>query len=456
MSRIDKAGRMVRLSEAYLGHRLSRAQLQNMLGQVELPEKQWNDTFERLTSKRVEASEQDGPVEPLQELGLTKRFKELDDDTVWTSEDRAIYRQISKMDRTPRTTPDAPIATNPEVLQIVKGNFDDWDRDNDTRLELGEVDLLMSGGFYGEAREAADTPETAAALAVVRRRLNLLQSANPHDGVGVSKHDLMLMEEASTDLLAQMKKIVGEDYSSYLSDAREMTKSGPMEQENITPLAIRQGVVGSCVLLSTLLSIPAEQLSAMIGSDSDGSYTLSFPDGSEETVHEPTTAERLFHARGEGLDRWPALFELAMAQKLYQEVKTEDGALRSAIDGIEPERAIRALTNNEADKRSLDELSVNEAREALKQLTSRDGPVICGSRPSALGDFISVEELQNGIENSHCYAVLGFDATNDIVTLRNPWGKGEWHFQESSDEGIFEMPTRDFYSSFRWVAGVAA
>ena len=427
-----------------------------MLGQIEQPVEQWNDTFEKLTSKRVEAEDPKGPVEPLQELGLTKRFQELDDDSVWTSEDRAVYRQISKLDRSRRNAPEVSIASDTNVLQIVKDNFDAWDRDNDTRLELGEVDLLMSGGFYGEAREAADNPETAAALAVVRRRLELLQSANPHDGVGASKNDLMLMEEATTDLLAQMKKVVGEDYHEYLTDARKMTEAGPLDQEHITPLAIRQGVVGSCVLLSTLLSIPAEKLNAMIGSESDGTCKLRFPDGSEEQVHEPTVAERLYHARGEGLDRWPALFELAMAQKLYQEVKTEDGALRSAIDGIEPERAIRALTNKEADRRSLDELSVNQARVALQQLTSRDGPVICGSRPSALGDFISVEELRNGIENSHCYAILGFDADQDLVTLRNPWGKGEWHFQESPDEGIFQMPTRDFYSSFRWVAGVAA
>ena len=453
---VDKVGRMARLREAYLGNRLDRSQLQDLLGQVEQPEEQWNDTFEKLTSKRVDAGLERGPLEPLQELGLTTRFEELNDDAVWSSEDRAIYRNLSKLDRPRKSTPEIPTESDPKVLQIVQDNFDAWDRDNDTRLELGEVDLLMSGGFYGEAREGADNPETAAALAVVRRRLELLQSANPHDGVGASKNDLVLMEEATTDLLAQMKEVVGEDYHEYLADARKMTETGPLEQENITPLAIRQGVVGSCVLLSTLLSISADQLTAMVGSDSDGTYKLSFPDGSEERVHEPTVAERLYHARGEGLDRWPALFELAMAQKLYQEVKTEDGALRSAIDGIEPERAIRALTNKEADRRNLDDLSVNQAREALQQLTSRDGPVICGSRPSALGDFISVEELRNGIENSHCYAVLGFDAENDLVTLRNPWGKGEWHFQESADEGIFQMPTRDFYSSFRWVAGVAA
>ena len=169
-------------------------------------------------------------------------------------------RSLSKLDRPRQTTPEIQTESDPKVLQIVRDNFDAWDRDNDTRLELGEVDLLMSGGFYGEAREAADNPETAAALAVVRRRLELLQSANPHDGVGASKNDLVLMEEATTDLLAQMKKVVGEDYHEYLADARKMTETGPLERENITPLAIRQGVVGSCVLLSTLLSIPADQL----------------------------------------------------------------------------------------------------------------------------------------------------------------------------------------------------
>ena len=77
---LDKVGRMARLSEAYLGHRLDRSQLQDMLARVEQPEEQWSDTFEKLTSTRVEAGQERGPLEPLHELGLTKRFEELNDD----------------------------------------------------------------------------------------------------------------------------------------------------------------------------------------------------------------------------------------------------------------------------------------------------------------------------------------------------------------------------------------
>ena len=447
---------MARLSEAYLGHRLSRNQLKDMLNQVDQPEQEWNDTFEKLTSDRVDPAKESGPMEPLQELGLTRRFEELSDDSVWSAEDRAVYRNISKLDEQRNAPLKEQVQADSAFFKVVKDNFDSWDRDNDTRLEMGEVDLLMSGGFYGQSREVADNPETAAALAVVRRRLDYLQSANPHDGTGASMNDLILMEEASTDLLGEMKKIVGEDYAEYLEQARRMGETRPLSEEQVVPLSIRQGVAGSCVLLSTLLSLPEESLRKMVEVLPDGGYKLSFPDGTEEQVSEPTIAERLYHARGEELDRWPALFELAMAQKLFYEVKTEDGALRSAIDGIEPERAIKALTNRETDKRNLDELSVNQTRQALQQLTDRDGPVICGSRPTALGDFISVEELKNGIENSHCYAILGFDQDKDLVTLRNPWGKGEWHFQEGPNDGVFQMPTRDFYSSFRWVAGVAA
>jgi hypothetical protein len=93
-----------------------------------------------------------------------------------------------------------------------------------------------------------------------------------------------------------------------------------------------------------------------------------------------------------------------------------------------------------------------KTRDAVKLFTSGDGPIICGSRPTASRDFISVEDLHNGILNGHALTMLGYDEESDKVTLRNPWGHGEWIHQESEDDGIFEMPLKDFYTSFRWMA----
>jgi hypothetical protein len=453
MSGIDRASRKARLSEAYLGHRLNRAQLQTLLKEVDAPAQQWNDKFESLAATRVESDT--GPVTALEELGLLEKFQRLDDSAVWTAEERAIHRHMSKLGEPRPQRADEELFSNPDWILAARNHFNDWDRDKDFVLDRNELDFVMSGGFYGQDRKSADTPESAATLAVLRKHLDYVQSANPADGEGVSLSDLLLMEDASTDLLREMKTMIGEDFQEYIDLAHQMVEHKPLEQENIDPKVIHQGVVGSCVLLSTLAGIPKEALQKMLQPNPDGGFQVEFADGVTEHVHEPTVAERLYHAKGDNLERWPALIELAMAQRLYDQERPADKALRSAIDGIEPKEALLAIGDTETDKRSLDEMSVNQTREALREMTARVGPVICGSRPRALSDFISNEELKNGIHNSHCYSVLGFDAENDKVTLRNPWGRGEWHHQDSPDDGVFEMPTRDFYSSFRWVAGAA-
>jgi hypothetical protein len=183
-----------------------------------------------------------------------------------------------------------------------------------------------------------------------------------------------------------------------------------------------------------------------------GSYDVQFPDGKKETVREPSLAERLFHSHGVDGERWPAILEIAAAQRLLEEGgQTKDG-LRGVIEGIDPEFALPAMTGRPALRSSLDEISPSQTRELLRQGLSSGGPVICGSRPAANGDFINVEELHNGIANSHCYSIQGYDPESDRVTLQNPWHKGEWKFaQDGQDDGVFEMPLRDFYASFRWV-----
>ena len=455
MKSVNLSGRKASLVQAYLGSRLDRSQLQSMLKEVDSPESDWTDRFESSTGSRIEPGSS-GPVEPLQELGLTERYRRLDDDQVWSAEDRAIQRHLSKLDLPRRTRIESADPPQANFVESAQAHFDEWDRDHSLSLNRSELDFAMSGGFYGSQRESAESPESAAALAIMRRHIDYLQSAYPQDGAGVSKTDLLVLDEAQTDQLATLKSMMNEDYHDYLQTASRLAERKPLEQENIDPKVIHQGVVGSCVLLSTLAGIPKDALRSMLSTNPDGTLAVSFADGRTEHVSEPTVAERLYHAKGESLERWPALFELAMAQRLYHADQPEDSALRSAIDGIDPEEAFKAVTNLDTDTRSLDELSVNQTRLALLELTSREGPVICGSRPKAVkDDFISVEEMHNGIQNGHCYTVLGFDAEKDKITLRNPWGRKEWEYQDSAEDGVFEMPVHDFYASFRWLAGVA-
>lgn len=450
--RIEPGARRAKLAEAYLAHRVSGAELKDFANSLETPSSDWEDRFEAATKVEAVKPNQESIAESevLESIGLRERFQNLSDQVVWTGEDRALYRRLAHPET--RLTKEQP--GSPEGFEfgvVLNDNFAAWDADGSLSLQPQELDLMMSGGYYGQHRAVADSPQAAAALAVATHYGEWMSSASSLDGAGISQTDLNLIAQAEHGIMKDMRERTEFKFQEYLERSEVGTK--PLSSETINPMEIRQGSVGSCVALSTMAGMKPHQLLAMFTEYGDQTIEVSFADGVTERVADPTLAERLYHTRGKDDDRWPAVVEIALAQRLYHEDRPDNRTLRGAIDGIEPERALKAFTGRPADRRNLDQLTVDQTRQALAELTCREGPVICGSRPVALGDFVSVEELHNGIENGHCYTVLDFSAETDEVTLRNPWGRGEWRFQESPDDGVFKMPLRDFYSSYRWVAG---
>lgn len=445
--------RKSRTVEAFLAQRISKEQLCRLM---ETGPEQWEDTFTSLTAHGNDEAAETCTISPLRavkELGLFQRLDELQDNSVWSPEERAIYRVVSHLS-SPRTQNEKNTsAQDPRrFFQAALGQFNELDRNGDTFLDSGELDLAMSGGYFGERAEAANQPEAAAVMSTLRQKSALLAAADPNDGKDVSLRDLMRAQSGGSSQLELIADSVARTYEEVLDRVSKFDFSKTLQEESFEPLSIRQGAAGSCVFLSTVASLRKEDLQTMIQVQEDGSSQVTFADGLKETVSKLTLAERLYHTHAKDQESWPAVFEVAAAQCLYSESSEKYKSLREAIEGVSPEDAIRLLSGQGTDRRSLDELSVEGTRQALVELGAYGGPMICGSRPSALGDFISVEDLHNGIVNSHAYTILNFDAESDTVTLRNPWGHKEWVHQQSPDDGIFEMPLKDFYSSFRWIA----
>jgi hypothetical protein len=442
--------------EAYLGHRLNNHELVDLVRRSEDTPGSFDDSFSSYSARQTDWRGEATPKqvrEALDSLGLTEKFEKLDEATVWSAEDRALYRRLSQpqYDPSTQTAPDPPTVLDAKLVEAAQSAFASWDRDGNIRLERQELDYLMSGGFYGEKLDIANDPEQAAVLATLVRYQDLLGSGKQDDGSGISQADLIAWAQPGSLSATGLMQAVNETYQEYRERASAPT-SQSLASEKIDSDHLHQGVVGSCVLLSTVLGKKASDLADMLADNADGTYQVTFPDGVKETVREPSLAERLHHSRGAGGDRWPALIEIAAAQRLIGEGKRTDDGLRGVIEGIDPEFAIPALTGKSADKRSIDDLTPAQTRDLLELACATGGPVICGSRPNANGDFINAEELHNGIANGHCYAVKSFDRTTDTLVLQNPWHKGEWkHGQDPTDDGVFEMPLKDFYTSFRWV-----
>ena len=98
----------------------------------------------------------------------------------------------------------------------------------------------------------------------------------------------------------------------------------------VRPEAVRQGGLGSCYFFATLSALAQaspEAIQKLIRDNSDGSYTVQFPDSKKETAY----PEDLRYARESGFDRsdglWPVVLFRAYAQRVLRE------SLLTAIDG---------------------------------------------------------------------------------------------------------------------------
>ena len=446
-----------KLVTAYLGHRLNHSELVALTDQAQAEPNSFEPGYEELTARNTDQRDAFTPEElenAWSALGLKERFDSLDENTVWSGEERALHRRLSRPEHDPSSAdevlPSAPL--NATFASVVEQNFDSWDRNGNTRLELEELDYLMAGGVLGEKLELANDPKLAPALTVMMRYDRLLGSARP-DGEGISRADIEAWRNDPELVASGTAGLVNEAFIKYSEEATLASFDQPLFSESLSPTAIHQGVAGSCVLLATAAGSSADQLRSMLTDNGDGVHTVTFADGVSETVAEPSLAARLYHSSGEGMERWPAVFEIAAAQRLLSQGRGAKQGLRGTIEGISPEFAIPAFTGRATHQESLDELTLAQTRELMNRATESQGPVICGSRPRATSDFINHEELHNGIANGHCYSILSYDGESDQVKLQNPWHKTEWAFaQDGVDDGVFEMPLRDFYASFRWLA----
>lgn len=457
MRPVSRSEQKQKLAEAYVAYRLNKHELAELLamdGAGQDSEAKLAEYVDWQTDWRDERTPEE-LEKAVAALGLEEQLAELDENQVWSRFERALHRRLSDSDESSAPAPpELSGALDPLFQKQVEENFPRWDRDGSGTVENRELDHIMTGGHYGELRIDADDPERAATLAVLRRYGKRIGRADGFDSQGVSHSDFQLFLDKGMISDPTLKASVNEVFTQYLDSASSLMDPEQLADESVSPAHIFQGVPGSCVMLSTLGGMSAEELRALLEDNGDETFTIHFGDGSDEVVTEPTLAERFYHARGREDDRWVTLLERAMGQKLYQQVgEAGERSVRTAIDGIEPETALSILTGKTATKQSLDEMSLVEVREHLSSMLSGDGPVICGSRPTALGDFVSVEELHNGIVNSHAYTVKSYDPESDQVTLQNPWHKREWkHANDGVDDGVFEMPAKDFYCSFRWLA----
>lgn len=212
----------------------------------------------------------------------------------------------------------------------------------------------------------------------------------------------------------------------------------PLSQETFNSSRIRQRFQGSCVLLSTMLELPPQQLRQMITDNQDGTFTVRFRNGKQATVSDVTEAERSFFSTTFEGERWPALFEKAVGAVRASE-GVGGGDLIAAGRTIPPSEAMALMTGRSAEFRHIVALGPSGLRQFLIEAQRNHEPIIAG---------ISRTDGRTGLIGHHEYSVQDFDARTNMVTLRNPHGSGVWNGSRLNQNGLFEMPLSEFYHHY--------
>jgi hypothetical protein len=276
----------------------------------------------------------------------------------------------------------------------------------------------------------------------------------------------------------------GKNRSSRVSDAHHHVKTRARETidaSKIKPTDVHQGVeINDCrwqARLAALAQADPASIARMIKKNADGTFTVTFPGAptKPQRITAPTGWERATFSDG-GAD-WPVILTKAYRQLSRQQF----GPPRSAvnIEGLLTGRSeallvffdlhnclpvknivshyCQPITNSAVsaqidknDKRNIF-LARADAGRVLDVALSNHMTVDTAFDPGALKTAAATLNARDSsgravdLQYHHYYTVLAYDARQQQVTLRNPWGKNfAAHTAKLTGDGIVRLPLEQF------------
>jgi hypothetical protein len=330
--------------------------------------------------------------------------------------------------------------------------FSQWDADGDGTLSQPEIERAVADSQY--------RGETAAAVVALRRAIRGKDYQLPpltREGLAGAVPKPKDAPKAP-DFDALYTTALGR-----IQKAQRELWSGPPVTLNV----VGQGKLGDCFCLAPLgamLHRDPQEVARMFSLEADGKVAVTFGGGQRIAVNPPTDAELALLASTEGTGVWANCYEKAVGQtRLKANDKTyptevsavarggSAGTMLSFVTGREIERfsckPFREKTTTEEKKQEL--LGDLRARLSANVQARR---LICGGTSSGT---TPAGHKPPGIRGGHAYAILGYDAANDAVTLWDPHGdtfkpKGEPGLVEGypRSEGRAQIPLTDLVQFF--------
>lgn len=353
-----------------------------------------------------------------------------------------------------------PPAGHSPFAQVVLQEFDNWDMKHEGRLTFDVVEWWT--------RNPSLRGENAAAMAMLHKVLR-------KETVAAAAHHQSHLPDFTRAYFERYNQMTAEERRSHYNFdvyflackdkiAKESQELFPEGMPKLS--AIHQGNIGDCHFLGPLGSMVFTrpgQVKEMIGGDQEHGYSVRFPGRQPVKITPPTDTELglLSSAGSNGI--WLAVLEKARGE-VYRE-----GFHMNTLDDVDalaasPEKTridIELLTGHRPERLAIPNPSMSPRKFAAAERKLHD-LLIRMDRDKHLCAAASRDPnyvpAPAGMAGDHSYAVLGYDRSNDVVHVWNPWGN---NFTPRGGEGIkagyetvhgvFKMPLKDFAREFNVV-----
>ncbi len=337
------------------------------------------------------------------------------------------------------------------IAAVIADHFQKWDKQGDGKLTREQVDALVANHSV--------KGDVAAAVAALHIYFRNNPQAEPLT-------QAFVLESASKTLPAERRDLANkvQHFQSDYVHFRNHIQNAPRElfvDDAPQLLGVHQGALGDCYFVSMVgaaIQFDRIRFKQMFHPIKDGVCELDFLDGSKTTVRLTDAQIALGSSAGpQGL--WLNVLEEGFGQvrfRLQQRKDSGDIPIDVISRGGSPTVAISLLTGHKAE--GMDVLKHANDPATVKKLRAT---MIAGYKSRLLmgaGTPGNDHKLPPGVVSGHCYAVLGFDTSKDMVHIWNPWGNTFKPKKEPAGlengypvkDGLFDVPLHEFMQIFAY------
>lgn len=301
-------------------------------------------------------------------------------------------------------------------------------------------------GMTPDVRQRLKTPQgkiaLRAAIADYNKRMmaaasKVPPSGGPSEKVIVSKNNHLRTKTSPFPPEATLKR--GDHPFSATQVARDGAKG------------IDQGANPNCwfeASMAALAELPRGQrlLASMITYGGNGIYIVRFPgDGEEYKIDEETLDRHGIRDTAQ----WASLISCAQVMKF----PNNRGAEGATGDQSRLAVGLGCITGCKAQTMSPGSADPQELSSFIGGAISSKNPIVCGT-----WDDMHLGHLPPLVVSTHAYTIIGFDPASNMITIRNPHGRGSQEFDladdpshrqfEMKEDGVFKMHLSLFQKYF--------